>query len=233
MRVDELMTRDVVTVTTETPLKEVAALLVRHRISGVPVCNGDGHVVGVVSEQDILYKELGSKERGPGLLGWFAARPHVTVAKANAKAKARTVADTMSSPALTIAGNRKVAAAARVMVERDVNRLPVVGHDGALVGIVSRADLVRAFSRPDAEIREEIEQDVLAHALWIPPEAVSVKVERGEVTLAGSVESRSVGEFLPRLVERVPGVVSVHSELGWRVDDFERRHRSRFLVASL
>jgi CBS domain-containing protein len=225
MRVDELMTREVVCVAPETPLKEVAALLVAHRISGVPVRNFQGEVIGVVSEKDILYKELGPEERGGGPLAWFAGWPAAAAAKANA----RTAADTMSRPALTIAWNRPVAAAARIMVERDVNRLPVLGRDGALVGIVSRADLVRAFSRSDEQIREEIERDVLGRSLWIPSGTVSVEVERGEVTVAGSVESCSIGEVLPRLVERVPGVVSVRSELRWRDDG--RRSRLRLAAA--
>lgn len=226
MRVDELMVRDVVTVTTNTPLKEVAALLMRHRISGVPVCNDDGDVVGVVSEKDILYKELGREERSGGLRAWFAGWP----AAAEVRANARTAADAMTSPALTIAAIRPVAAAARIMIERDIKRLPVLGHDGALVGIVSRADLVRAFARPDAEIHNEIEQDVLARSLWIPAGTVSVEVERGDVTIAGPVGSRVVGKFLPRLVERVPGVVSVRSELTWP-DDGGRRRRARFATA--
>lgn len=224
MRVEELMTREVVTVAPETPLKEVAALLVAHCISGVPVCNGDGTVVGVVSEQDLLYKELGREERGGGPLAWFATWPAAAAAKANA----RTAADTMTSPPLTIAWNRPVAAAARIMVEHDVNRLPVLGRDGDLVGIVSRADLVRAFSRSDAQIREEIERDVLLHSLWIPVGTLSVEVERGEVTVAGPVESWSVGEILPQLVERVPGVVSVRSELTWPDDDRGRPRRRQF-----
>jgi CBS domain-containing protein len=227
MRVDELMTRDVVTVTTDTLLKEVAELLVRHRISGLPVCDGEGEVVGVVSEKDILYKELGREERGGVPLAWFAGWR----ASAAVRANARTAADTMTSPALTIAWGRPVAAAARIMIERDVKRLPVLGDDGALVGIVSRADLVRAFARPDAEIRAEIEQDVLARSLWIPPGTVSVEVERGEVELAGRVGSRTVGEFLPRLVERVPGVVSVRSDLTWPDDGVGRRQRARFATA--
>src|SRR5581483_8314000 len=85
MRVDELMTRDVVTVAPDTPLREVAELLVAHRISGVPVCNCAGEVVGVVSEQDVLYKELGPDERGGGPLARLAGRPDAAAVKAGAR----------------------------------------------------------------------------------------------------------------------------------------------------
>lgn len=151
MRVDEVMTREVVAVAPETPVPEVAALLLAHRISGLPVCRG-GDVVGVVSEEDILYKELGPKERGGGPLAWFAGPWPVGAAL---KANAQVAADAMTSPALTISWNRPVSAAARMMLERDVNRLPVLGRDGELVGIVSRADVVRAFALPAGELREE------------------------------------------------------------------------------
>jgi len=219
MRVDELMTRDVVTVAPDTPLREVAELLVAHRISGVPVCNCAGEVVGVVSEQDVLYKELGPDERGGGPLARLAGRPDAAAVKAGA----RTAAGAMTSPALTIRPERRAAAAARLMVERAVNRLPVVDRHGRLVGIVTRADLVRAFARSDAEIRDEIVVDVVGRSLWIPSGSVTVEVERGEVTLGGSVDARSVAEILPRLVSAVPGVISVRSELSWRQDDVARR----------
>ena len=219
MRVDELMTRDVVTVAPDTPLREVAELLVEHGISGVPVCNRAGEVIGVVSEQDILYKELGPEERGGGPLAWFAGWPAAAAAKANA----RTAVGAMTSPALTIRPERRAAAAARLMVDRGVNRLPVVDRRGRLVGIVTRADLVRAFSRSDAEIRDEIVVDVLGRSLWIPAGSVTVEVEHGEVTVGGNVDARSVAEILPRLVSAVPGVVSVRSELFWDEDDLARR----------
>jgi CBS domain-containing protein len=219
MRVQDVMTSEVVSVRPGTPLKEVAARLVERGISGLPVCEGDGRVVGVLSEKDILFKEMGPAERGGGPLAWFAVWPAAAAAKANA----RTAADAMSSPALTIEPHRAVAAAARTMVERNVHRLPVVDARGRLVGIVARADLVRAFARPDAEIAHEIEHDLIERSLWVPAGTVSVLVERGEVALGGVVESRSIAESLPRLVACVPGVVGVRSSLVWREEPRARR----------
>lgn len=106
------------------------------------------------------------------------------------------------------------------MVEKGVNRPPVV-EDGKLVGIVTRADLVRAFVRSDAEIAQEIRDDVVVRGLWLDKHTVQVEVEDGEVTLAGRLDNRADAEVLEALVSRVPGVVGVHSKLAWTDDDTE------------
>ena len=100
------------------------------------------------------------------------------------------------------------------MVDRGVNRLPVV-DGGKLVGIVTRADLVRAFVRSDAEIEREIREDVVLRTLWIAPESLSVAVKNGEVTLAGQVESQDDADLVTAFAGRVPGVVAVDSRLTW------------------
>jgi CBS domain-containing protein len=218
MKVKDLMTTGVRTVTPGTPLKEVAAILAEEGISGLPVCDDEGRVIGVVSEADILYKEQARRQRRSGPLGWFAEGQGFDAAL---KGAARTAGETMSEPPITIGPERAVAEAARLMIERNVNRLPVVRGE-ELVGIVTRADLVRAFTRSDGEIREEIREEVLKRALWIDPSAIGVEVADGEVTLTGQLEGRSDVQLLLTLVGRVPGVVTVHSEVGWRVDDTRR-----------
>jgi CBS domain-containing protein len=227
MRVDQLMTRAVKTVAPGAPLKQVAAILVENRISGLPVCDVDGRVLGVVSEADILLKERGL---GPprGALHRLVRHPEP---EAVAKAQARTAADAMTSPAITISPFRSAHEAARLMLEHGINRLPVV-KAGRLVGIITRADLVRAFHRPDHAIAEEIRSDVLERTLWIAPETVRISVERGDVTLRGELEGHSDATLIERLVARVPGVVGVRSELTWRVDDLSRRHRHEIVGRS-
>jgi CBS domain-containing protein len=216
VNVELLMSRKVVTVAADAPLKDVAALLTAHRISGVPVSDREGRIVGVVSETDILRREQGLAPRNRHGLGWLGGR-----AGADERA-ARTAGDAMTSPAITIAPNADVADAARLMIDRAINRLPVVER-GKLVGIVARADLVRAFQQSDEEIGREIRDDVLLRVLWLDPGKVNVSVADGEVVLIGEVENRSAAELAEAYVRRVPGVVSVVCQLTWAIDDLARR----------
>jgi len=223
MKVRDVMSRTVLSVRPETPLKDVAALMVEHGISGVPVVDEQGAVVGVVSEADFVIKERGREEA----LEQIRHRPlarflgHADEARAEvAKIQAATAGSAMSSPAVTIEADRPVREAAAVMVERSINRLPVV-EDGRLVGIVTRADLVRAYLRPDDELERLIRDEVLVRELWVDPAEVDVRVERGVVHLRGTVDRRSTAELVARHVARVEGVVAVDSELGWRLDDSE------------
>lgn len=206
MKVSDLMTREVLTVRPQTTLKAVARILVDNRISGVPVVGVDGSVLGVVSEGDILRKEEGARTgRLERLLSPLADASRM-------KHDAHDASEAMTTPPVTIDQGAFVAEAARTMLERGVKRLPVV-HEGKLVGIVTRADLVRAFARTDDEIEREIRQDVIIRSHWISPSAVQVEVRSGRVLLRGSVETPQLAESVRYFVERVPGVVSVDSRL--------------------
>ena len=220
MKVRELMTTRVLTIGPEAPIKDVAKILVENGISGLPVCDIEGHVLGVISEGDILYKEHDPTEgeRG-GPLAWLVSGSRYP---AYVKSRALAARSAMTAPAITIAPYQSVSEAARIMSRSGINRLPVV-QDGKLVGIVTRADLVRAFVRTDDEIRHEIVEDVLERTLWLEPGRVSVDVERGAVTLDGRLETRSDVDVLCRLVARVPGVSAVESAVRWEVDDTTRR----------
>jgi len=220
MRVEDVMTRDVKTVEPGATLKDVADVLASLGVSGVPVVEG-GKVVGVVSEADIIAKERGAEKRRGGLLGLLIDG----ALDDGAKLEARTAREAMTSPAITIGPTRSVTEAASRMIDEHVNRLPVVDDDGKLVGIVSRADLVRAFTRSDAEIEREIRDEVILRTLWIAPENIAVTVDRGEVTLTGQVETRVEAELVLHFVQRVPGVVSVVSNLSWNVEDQHPSYR--------
>lgn len=214
MKIEQVMTTDVTTVAPDASLKDVAEVLASKRISGVPVVDADGRVVGVVSEGDIVGIEVGDAhdERG-GLLGrlLWAAPPE--------RLEARTAEEAMSAPALTISPHTGVAEAARQMTESGVNRLPVVDPDGMLVGIVTRADLVRAFVRSDEEIERELREDVALNTLWIDASDLEIRVEQGEVTFGGRVESKADAELLEHFATRVPGVLTVTSDLTWDVEN--------------
>ena len=227
MKVKDVMTQDVKTVGFDTPLKDVARTLAEARISGLPVVSAAGRVVGVVTEADILYKERGQTPQHGGLFGLLLSGDDL---EAEAKLNARTAGESMSAPAITIGPGRPLAEAASKMLEERVNRLPVVDDDGKLVGIVTRADLVKAFLRPDEDIASEIRDEVILRTLWIAPERVSIKVERGEVTLAGRVESELDAELVAQFAQRVPGVVSVLSKLSWEPsqDGNGRKRKSVF-----
>ena len=215
MKVRELMTEDVIAVGPDTPLKEVAEILAARRISGLPVVDEERKVLGVVSEADILVKESGPEPRHGGLLGWLlgGGLPE------DERLSARTADEAMTAPAITVEAEKHVSQAARLMTEEAIKRLPVVDSEGVLIGIVTRADLIRAFTRSDAEIEREIKEDVVRRTLWIENGNLDLRVEDGEVRLAGKLERRSDAELLPQFVARVPGVVAVHSTLRWEWDD--------------
>src|SRR4051794_9484328 len=151
MKVVEVMTDAVVTASPETTLKQVAELLLEHGISGLPVVGPDGRVLGVVTEADIVSGEAG----GTGSEG-VLARARAFAAQTAAVATPRTASEAMTSPPVTIRPDETVVEAARRIAERGVNRLPVVADDEHLVGIVTRADIVRAFVRSDEQIAQEI-----------------------------------------------------------------------------
>ena len=215
MKIKELMKENPIAVGPETPLRDVAIILTEGGFSGLPVIGERLEVLGVVSEADILVKERGTATRRGGVLGWLLAEE----VPDTAKLAARTAGQAMTLPAVTIGPEADVSSAARLMTDRGIKRLPVVNPDGTLIGIVTRADLVRAFARPDHEIEREIREDVMQRILWIEAPSVVVRVERGAARLSGRLDRRADAELLEQFVARVPGVVSVHSTLSWSWDD--------------
>jgi CBS domain-containing protein len=217
MTVREAMTASVVAVRAATPLKEVARLLVEHRISGLPVVDDDGMVLGVVSEADFLMKEQGAE-----------AIPHRPLARIfgesqssrsqQAKVDALTAGEAMTAPAVTIEPGRRIIEAAAIMTARGLNRLPVV-EDGRLVGIVTRADLVRAYVSSDDELVRTIREEVLLRTLWLDPVPFDVQVADGVASIRGRVERRSTAEMIERAVTLVPGIVDVNAAIEWSLDD--------------
>jgi len=210
MKVCDLMTSEVVTVTPTTSLRDAAVLLTEKGISGMPVVNDANEVVGVLSEADIVVKAGGEVARNR-LLGWLLEADFGL----EDKIRAETVGDAMTAPPVDISPKRPVHEAARLMVSENVNRLPVVER-GKLVGIVTRADIVRAFTRSDAELVDEIRGDILRRTFWLEPGSVAVDVVDGHVTLRGEVETEADQELLPHFVARVPGVISVDADLSSR-----------------
>lgn len=216
MQVREVMSSPVLSVRPETPLKEVARLFLEQRISGVPVVDEAQHVLGVVSEGDLLIKERGPQAVARRPLSWLLGDERA--AEERAKVSAATAGEAMSHPAITVCADCSLREAAGLMIDRAVNRLPVV-EDGRLVGIVTRADLVGAFVRPDDELARVVSEEVVRDTMWIDPRRVAVSVAEGVVTLDGTVDRRSTARILANLVARVDGVVHVDDRLRWELDD--------------
>ncbi|WP_328766634.1 CBS domain-containing protein [Streptomyces sp. NBC_00286] len=217
-KVGEVMTAEVIEARQETPFKDVAQLLARHRISGLPVVDADDKVLGVISETDLIRRQAAKAERDRG--GRFrlpALRRKARIAPA--KARAMTAGQLMSTPAITVHPEQPVADAARVMERHHIERLPVVDEEDRLIGIATRRDLLRVFLRTDEEIRQEIIDEVLTRAMCLPPHTVIVSVHDGTATLEGRLERRSDIPLVVQLTWRVDGVVGVMNSLTFRIDD--------------
>jgi CBS domain-containing protein len=214
MKVRDIMTTDPVKVTGNTHLKEAARLMVRHRVSGLPVVDEAGKLIGILSEGDFIRREAGrDRPQGVSLLDAVFGEGELQ------PVGAETVAEIMTRSVVTITPEATVGEAARVMGRRSVKRLPVVDLEGELVGIVSRSDIVGAFTKPDDVIEDEVREDVIRRLLFLDPELVQVSVDDGVVTLEGELENRTEAHLLEELSRRIAGVVRVESRLRYKVDD--------------
>jgi CBS domain-containing protein len=212
--VADVMTRRVATVTEETGYKQILETLTSKAVSAVPVVDAGRHVVGVVSEADLLHKvDIAVLEPH----GWPLVRKRVRIARE--KANADFARDLMSAPPITVAETDSVAVAARLMDTEHVKRLPVVDSQGRLVGIVSRSDLLRPYLRSDEDLREEISHGVLLRTMWMDPREFTVTVDQGIVTIRGEVERNSSIPILVGIIRSVPGVVDVIERVSSRIDD--------------
>ena len=209
--VGDVMTTEVRSASPATPFRAIAATLTTLHVSALPVVDVEGVVVGVVSEADLMLKEL---------YGTHPSRADAWLPEREmSKVDAAIAADLMSSPAITIRAGASLTEAAKLMHDRQVKRLPVVDGEGHLVGIVTRGDLLSVFLRPDAEIRRQVIDEVVVRTLWMDPATFTVTVAGGVVTLVGRVDRRSDIAVLVGLIRGVDGVVSVHCELDFKYDD--------------
>jgi CBS domain-containing protein len=225
MNVSDIMTKPVISVTPETAIGEVARLMLRHRISGLPVVDREGAVVGVITEGDLLRRvETGTQQRhrhwvelliGPGRL-----------AKEYALANARRAGEVMSTDIVSVTPQAALDDVVGLMERHHVKRLPVI-DGGKLVGIVSRANMVRALvhnlaksaATPgkgigDEEIRERVAAEI-AKQPWGPRSSVDVRVAAGIVELHGSITDERERTALRVLAENISGVSAVRDHLVW------------------
>ncbi|WP_024756513.1 CBS domain-containing protein [Streptomyces exfoliatus] len=203
--VSDVMTHTAIAIGRDAPYKEIVALLDQWKVSALPVLEGEGRVVGVVSEADLLPKEEFRLD-GPRPGEFDEA----------AKAGALRAGELMSSPAVTVHPDATLAEAARIMATRKVKRLPVVNEIGMLEGVVSRSDLLKVFLRTDGEIEEEIRRSILGESA--APAGLDVSVLEGVATLRGGLADPSLVPLLARAVRAVEGVVDVRMRLGAHED---------------
>jgi CBS domain-containing protein len=228
MIVRDVMTYPVWSVRATTPLRDVAELLIENKISGAPVVDANGAVLGIVSEADLLIKEQGPDAVRHRRLARFFGESKTSQDQI-AKLEAVTAGEAMTAPALTIPSGRRISEAAAVMTARKVNRLPVV-DDGQLVGIVTRSDLVRAYLRSDEQLARTIREDVLLQILWLDPVLFNVHVENGIASVTGRVERQSTAEMIERAIGMVPGILEARVNVEWSLDDSHMQPASMDLI---
>lgn len=213
MRVAEVMTTSVVTVGPEVTWKQVAERMLDAGVSGLPVVDHDGYLLGVVTEADLVSKPAFGERRHRAL----AAVVDLLTGDARwaGKATALTAAQLMTTAVIVASPDDDVRVAALRMVEARVKRLPVL-DGGKLVGIVSRRDLLRSFHRSDADIAAEITTklgDLRSTA--VEPD-VTTTVDDGVVILEGSVRTDDDVRVVEGLVREVAGVVQVDNRVAVR-----------------
>ncbi len=218
----DIMTVNVITVDPDTPINEVAKLLIERRISAAPVVDGDNKLIGIVSEGDLVHRVRGDHQGNRSwwlsLIGDPQDEPQEYI-----RSHGKTAKDVMTKDVVTITEFTSVSEIAETLEVKRIKRVPVVDN-GRLVGIVSRANIIQALVAQkdaglpnvlpsDQEIREELMKEFNTHA-WASSATINVVVNEGVVRYWGFVESEDAKDALRLAAENVPGVKSVESNLG-------------------
>jgi CBS domain-containing protein len=216
VKVREVMTHRVATLRPTDSLHEAAQRLAHNHVSGAPVVV-DGKVEGMVSESDIIHAVTPSvpRDRGASVLDLLSV---IGRARPRDSEHGKTVAEIMSPLVIQVSSEASIWKAASVMERRGVKRLPVVDENGYLLGIVSRADLVRAIAKEDAEIAA----DVIEAIRVLGEETIDgleVEVAEGVAAIAGVADRKSTGQLATKLAARTPGVVEVLDRMTFEIDD--------------
>ena len=228
MKAHEMMTKDVITVSPDATVRDIAALLVRHRISGLPVTTADRRVVGMVSQSDLLHKaEIGSEQKRKWWLATFGDPDGM--AREYVKAHGQKAADIMSRFIVSVADNAEFADVANTLSTHRVKRVPVI-HDGKLVGIITRTDVVRALakleaigpSRPGDVALQKAVLDKMRAQTWLDTAYVNAEMTNGVVRLTGFIASDDQRRALRVLAEEVCGAGKVQDDMTVGTPDRER-----------
>ncbi len=222
MKANDVMTSTVMTVAPETPVPEIANLMLERRVSGLAVVDAKGVIVGVVSEGDLIRRpEIETDKARSRWLRFFLSEEDL--ARSYVKTHGLRAKDIMSQPAITVAPGAELAEVVRALDSQRIKRVFVVDR-GRVVGVITRADLLRALQAREAlaaksvpmndqEIRNRILKAVKEQDEWASGTVINVQVADGVVHVWGSVEYESQRKALLLLVESVPGVKSVEPHL--------------------
>jgi CBS domain-containing protein len=215
-----IMTRGVARVGVRSSIADAISLMLENQVSGLPVVDENAQLVGIVTEGDFLRRvEVGTQRRRPRWLEFLMGPGRL--AEEYVAANARRVDEVMTREVATVAEDTPLDEVVRLMERHQVKRLPVVDKERRIVGVVSRANLMRAvlatYRPPDVVATdEEIRAKVLGainDVKWLPSAAVSVDVVEGTVTISGLIADHREAEALRVLAENIPGVEAVRLEL--------------------
>jgi CBS domain-containing protein len=222
MIVKEVMTSPVISVPSDSSITQAIQIMLQRRISGLPVVDKDGHLVGIVTEGDFLRRaETGTQRRRPRWLEFLIGPGRL--ADEYTRTHGRNVRDVMTADPVTVSEQTPVEEVVQVMEKHRVKRLPVVRGDD-LVGIVSRANLLHALAgvahgiKPatssDQSIREALMAE-LARQIWAPAALINVIVKDGIVELWGTITDERQRQAVMVAAENVPGAKAVRDHLVW------------------
>ena len=223
MQASLIMTSPVATVRADAPIGEAITLMESHHVSGLPVVDAQGDLVGILTEGDLLRRvEIGTAGRArAGWLDMLFGSGHS--AADYVRSHSRRVEDLMTRDLAAVTEDTGIEDVVALMERRHVKRVPVV-RDGKVVGMVSRADLIRVLGRAlkaaavglasDTVIRERVQADLQAQS-WFPARDVSIAVKDGVVTLAGVISDQSARAALRVAAQNVAGVTAVEDKLAW------------------
>jgi CBS domain-containing protein len=214
----EIMTSPVITVSPDTPFGNMVEIMLQHKISGLPVVDEGGRLVGIVTEADLLLKEEEPRAQ-PALIPWHGSSLRLErIRDRHRKAAGTTAGVLMTENVISATEDATAHQLAHLMLARDVNRIPIV-RDGRVVGIVTRADILKVFTRGDQALLKAV-REALARDLLIDPKELSITCLNGVVAVSGELDRRSDRDLLIRWVKAIDGVVDVNvDQLEFRVDD--------------
>jgi CBS domain-containing protein len=222
MKALDIMQRELITATPEMAIEDAVHLMVSNRISGLPVVDASGAVVGILTEGDLLRRsELGTQATVPAWIGWLTGQGRA--AREYVREHARKVGELMTVPAITVTAQTELGEVVALMESRRIKRVPVL-QQGRLVGMLTRSDLMRTLeillprieTRPvaDANLRHRLLTS-LREQRWAPRASFDVKVVNGVAELLGVITDERAREAIRVLIENTPGVRGVVDHLIW------------------